>query len=78
MNACVGSWECGKSITLPTFPQPLLFLFLTKNTIKITIQWGEGNLNAHHPRVKTLFKRLHGLNLTLQHFHQRGNNDTSN
>jgi hypothetical protein len=65
MNACVGSWKCGKSRAFPTFPQPLLFLFKNKNTNKITIQGGEGGASASHPPVKALFKRLIRIYLTL-------------
>jgi hypothetical protein len=66
MNACVGSWKCGKSRAFPTFPQPLFLFFWCEFPEKFTIQRGEGGASASHPRVETLFKRLIHLNLTLQ------------
>ena len=65
MNACLGSWKCGKSRTFPKFPQPLLLFFEHKFPEKITVLRGEGNINDPHPREKVLFKQLHSLHLTL-------------
>jgi hypothetical protein len=50
MNACVGSWKCGKSRAFPN---------------KITTRGGEGGASAPHPPVEALFKRLISTNLTL-------------
>ena len=65
MNACVGSWECGKSRAFLTFPQPL-FLFLGREfPEKFTIQGRKGGASASLPPVKALFKRLIRYFLTL-------------
>jgi len=65
MNACAGSWKCGKSRAFPTFPQPLFLFFWREFPEKFTIQRGEGCAGGSHPRVETPFKRLVHLNLTL-------------
>ena len=65
MNACLGSWECGKSRAFPTFPQPLLLFFEYEFPEKFTIGRGEGSASAPHPPVKALSKRLYTRNLTL-------------
>jgi hypothetical protein len=69
MNACVGSWKCGKSRAFPTFPQPLLLLFENKNPNKITTRGGEGGASDPHLPVEALFKRLVSTNLTLPFIH---------
>ncbi len=38
MNACVGSWECGKSRAFTTFPHPLFLFFWREFPEKFTIQ----------------------------------------
>ena len=65
MNACLGSWKCGKSRAFPTFPQPLLLFFEYEFPEKFTIGRGEGSASALHPPVKVLSKRLYTRNLTL-------------
>ena len=72
MNACIGSWKCGKSRAFPTFPQPLLLFFWGEFPEKFTIQGGEGSASAPHPPVESLLKILHSRNLTLPDSTQGG------
>jgi hypothetical protein len=72
VNACLGSWKCGKGCAFITFSQPLFLLFEHEFHEKFTIQRGEGGASASHPRVETLFKRLVHLNLTLQYYIKGG------
>jgi hypothetical protein len=58
MNACVGSWKCGKSRAFPTFPQPLFLFFEREFPEKFTMKGREGGASAFHPLVEALFKRL--------------------
>jgi hypothetical protein len=65
MNACVRSWECGKSSAFSTFPQPLLLFFECEFLEKFTMG-GEGGANASYLPAEALFKRLIRNFLTLQ------------
>jgi hypothetical protein len=69
-NACIGSWECGKSRAFPTFPQPLFFR--GEFPEKFTIQGEEGGASAPHPLVKALCKRRVSTNLTIRQTMLRG------
>jgi hypothetical protein len=58
MNACVGSWKCGKSRAFSTFTQPLFLFFECEFQEKFTMKGGEGGAIASHPPEEALFKRL--------------------
>jgi hypothetical protein len=58
MNACVGSWKCGKSRAFPTFPQPLFLFFEREFPDKFTTKGGEGGASAPHPPAEPLLKHL--------------------
>jgi hypothetical protein len=64
-NACVGSWECGKSRAFPTFPQPLLFLFENNNPNKINTKGGEDGVKRAKLPLNPVLKPYGSTNLTI-------------
>jgi hypothetical protein len=66
MNACVASWECGKSRDFPTFPKPLLFLFENKNSNKITTKGGEDGAKRVKFPLNPILKPYSSTNLTIR------------
>jgi hypothetical protein len=46
MDACMGSWKCGKGGVFPTFPQPMYLFLKHKLPEKITMKRGENDFKC--------------------------------
>jgi len=60
MNACVGSWKCGKSRAFTTFPQPLLLFVGDEFPEKFPIQGGKETQAPPSPPLEAILKALPG------------------
>ncbi len=65
MNACVGSWKCGKGSAFTTFPQPLFLFFEHKFPEKFTMKGGENDVKRANPLHTLVMKGISSKLLTL-------------
>ncbi len=63
MNACVGSWQSGRSRVFLTFPQAIFLFIWLEFPGKFTMD--EGGVNASQPSLDAFLKVLANINLTI-------------
>jgi hypothetical protein len=65
MNACLGSWKCGKGFAFNTFLQPLFLFFEQEFPEKVTMKGGGNGNKLLNPLYRCIMKAFSSKLLTL-------------